>query len=115
MSRRSLGPTDLSNERLAPLASPRMRSRRIASSSSGESATASRGLASVSTWLPGVPWCDTPPWRTEGVNATILFVGRVARALGAIGATAIAVAAVLLLLPLHGPGLSGNALRPHYG
>src|SRR3954465_6563395 len=43
------------------------------------------------------------------------FVRTVARALGTIGATAIAAAVVLLLLPLHGSGLTGNALRPHYG
>src|SRR4051794_38854428 len=42
------------------------------------------------------------------------FMRRLARVLGVLGSTAIVVSVVLLLLPLHGSGLSGNALRPHY-
>lgn len=33
----------------------------------------------------------------------------------AAGLTAVAVGIVLFLWPLHGSGLSGNAIRPHYG
>jgi hypothetical protein len=39
----------------------------------------------------------------------------ISRWVAAAGLVAVAVGVVLFLWPLHGSGLSGNALRPHYG